>query len=374
MRHDYTLFRRKGTKVWYFYFYDHGIRKPKSTGKIKKFEAEEYARDFVIKAGRPKDNMNLKEYTQNFFVWDKCLWIKRQHSKGYNFSVDVAQQRRGHLDNYILKSFGNYKLTELNSIEIENWLIKIDKANQTKNNILGTFKIVLGEAEHEAIISRNPLENVKQLSRQSKQRDIFTDDEMELLFPIDDEDMYNLWAQQKLAVAIYVLACTGIRSGELRALQWKNVIWDDTNSGLIIDKAVKNNQTIGETKNGKPRVVILDKRANQLLNDWLKYTPFDDMEDLIFFGSGNDKAMDRSTLSKKLRKVLDKLELSTAKRTLVIHSFRHTFNTRMRRVLPLETLQELTGHQSREMSDHYDHPDFDSIYRELKNQVENYFE
>jgi integrase len=167
---------------------------------------------------------------------------------------------------------------------------------------------------------------------------------------------------------MYIIYCTGIRSGELRALRWKNVIWDDDqHGGLVIESAVKNNQDIGLPKNGKSRVVIMDKRAVQLLDSWLKNTPFDGMDDLIFYGSSQTTPMERALLSRKLAKVMKSLEMDTSKRNLVVHSFRHTFNTRMRRILPQETLQALTGHQSKEMSDHYDHPDIKVIYNSLKN-------
>ncbi len=366
MRHDFTLFRRKGQKVWYFHFYENDTRKSRSTGKTLKYEAEEVARDFIDKKKNPKKGITLSGYTQNFFIWDQCLWIKRQHSKGHRFSIDVAQQRRGHLVNHILPVFGSYLLTDLNSIEIENWLIHLDKANQTKNNILSTFKIVLTEASQEGIIHRNPLELVKQLARQNAKRDIFSDDEITSLFPTDDTELFDLWDEQRLAVSMYLLYCTGIRSGELRALRWKDVIWDDELGGLAIMHAVKNNQEIGLPKNGKTRVVVMDQRGAKLLTNWLDATPFNEMDDLIFYGSSSSTPMERGVLSKKLIKVLAKLEIDTSERNLVVHSFRHTFNTRMRRILPQETLQMLTGHQSKEMSDHYDHPDVSVIYKSLK--------
>jgi integrase len=370
MKHDYTLFKRKGQKVWYFHYYENDIRQSKSTGKTLKFEAEEVAFSFIEKKKNPKKNITLNEYTQDFFDWDKCMWIKRQHSKGHNFSIDMAQQRRGHLKNFILPKFGKFMLTELNSIQIENWLINIDRANQTKNNMLSTFKIVTLEATQEGLIPNNPLERVKQLARQSVKRDIFKDDEIELLFPEDDIDLFALWDEQRIAVAMYIIYCTGIRSGELRALKWKNVIWDDDqHGGLVIESAVKNNQDIGLPKNGKSRVVIMDKRAVQLLEDWLENTPFDGMDDLIFYGSSQTTPMERALLSRKLAKVMNSLEMDTTKRNLVVHSFRHTFNTRMRRVLPQEILQALTGHQSKEMSDHYDHPEIKTIYFSLRDSM-----
>lgn len=102
---------------------------------------------------------------------------------------------------YILPKFGNRVLSSPNRIEIENWLIdltkstskekvqkntpKVQSSNQTKNHILYTFRIVLREAEREALIPYNCLATVESLTVNAKPRDIFTKDELTKLFPAD---------------------------------------------------------------------------------------------------------------------------------------------------------------------------------------------
>ena len=82
MKHEYTLFKRyKDTKnkkgvVWFFYYYDDGGKRiAKSTGKSKKFEAEEFVKDFLKSDDRSQ--ITLNDYTSTFFVWNSCSWIKR---------------------------------------------------------------------------------------------------------------------------------------------------------------------------------------------------------------------------------------------------------------------------------------------------------
>lgn len=91
MKHEYTLFKRKGAKVWYMYYYEGSIRKKASTGKVKKFEAEQFAQSF-LETGTFKD-VTVQEYAQRFFLWDSCQWIKRQHAKGRPFSKAVDTLR-----------------------------------------------------------------------------------------------------------------------------------------------------------------------------------------------------------------------------------------------------------------------------------------
>jgi len=53
MRHDYRLFKRKGSNVWYFYYYDGDTRSFRSTGQVRKYEAEKVAAKFLSRGARP---------------------------------------------------------------------------------------------------------------------------------------------------------------------------------------------------------------------------------------------------------------------------------------------------------------------------------
>lgn len=387
MRHEYTLFKRfKDTKnrkgiVWYFYYYDaFGKRVSKSTGMSKKYEAEQFAKDFL----NEEDNteLTLQAYTTDFFVWDVCPWIKRQHAKGKPFSLSIANQRRSHLTTYILPKFGHRILSSLNRIEIENWLIDLNKtviseknkkkvvtkvplSNQTKNHILYTFRIILREAERESLVPFNCLATVESLGGTAKSRDIFSKDELTKLFPADLVQMEAIWGRKEYAYMFYLLATTGMRVGELRALCWKHVIWKDDRNALLIEQTVKHDNSIGSTKTQKSRIVVLTKRAQEYLNDWLHVTTFDQMRDLIFFGQDRGSPVTGRTLLNRFAKALETVGIDTTGRNLVIHSFRHTYNTMLKPLMPTEVLQSMTGHNSIAMTEHYNHPTFDDEYKAI---------
>ena len=386
MRQQYTLYKRFNDNKkfsWYFTYYNvDGKRLYKATGKTKKYEAQQVAEDFI--ASLSPQSMNLKRYTENFFKWESCPWIRRQHAKGKSFSESVARSRRSHLDNYIIPKFGNRKLESLNRVEIENWLIgllnhKIPKAisnkealpvqkplsNQTKNHILYTFRIILKEAERERIIPFNCLATVESMANSSKERGVFTKVELNLLFPEDIEKMISIWGRKEYAYMFYILATTGLRSGEVRALQWKHIIWNDQRNGLRIERAVKDNDTFGTTKTGHSRVVLLTKKADEYLQDWLKESTFDQMNDLIFLGSERTKPVTRKTMSRHFEQALKRTGIEVGNRNLVIHSFRHTYNTLLRPLLPKDVLQSMTGHRTDSMTDRYDHPDLTTIFNSL---------
>lgn len=374
MKQKYSLYKRFTDNKkfsWYFSYYNaDGKRMYRATGKVKKGDAREVADEFI--SSLSSQSITLKKYTENLFLWGSCSWIKRQHAKGRSFSESTARSRRSHLYNYIIPQFGNRKLESLNRVEIENWLINLkthkkegeeqnkeqvqkNLSNQTKNHILYTFRIILREAERERIIPFNCLETVESLANKPKERGVFTKDELNLLFPEDIEKMISIWGRKEYAYMFYILATTGLRSGEVRALQWKHILWNEQRNGLRIERAVKDNGVFGTTKTGHSRVVLLTKKADKNLQDWLKESPFDQMNDLIFFGSDRSKPVTRKTMARHFEQALTRAKIEVGNRNLVIHSFRHTYNTLLRPLLPKDVLQSMTGHRSDSMTDRYDH-------------------
>jgi integrase len=231
MRHEYTLFKRykdaknkKGIIWFFYYYYEYGNRKAKSTSKSLKHEAVTVVEKFL--AQKDSKDRTLNEYAKTFFVWDECLYIKRQLAKGKRFSKTNATLRRDHLTNYILSQFGKRSLSSLNRVEIENWLVSLKSiktgdqlSNQTKNHILYAFRTILREAEREGIIPYNCLSIVESLAVQPKTRDVFSQAELKKLFPSDLEALTKIWREVEYAYFFFILATTGLRRGECRALK-----------------------------------------------------------------------------------------------------------------------------------------------------------
>jgi integrase len=370
MKKQFSLTYRKtrhGKKIYYMYFYRQDIRKCISTGKGKKYEAEIFAKHYLENlTGNPKKNLCFGDYAANFFDWDCSPWIKRQQAKKRPFSRAMAAIRRGHLANYLLPAFGNKLLTDLNAVAIENWLACLPRANQTRKHILGTLRIILGEADREALIPFNPALKVEPFGNDSKKRDIFTREELGKLFPSGFEGLVYLWGNIENAAMFLLLATTGMRSGELRALQWRHFHGEGY---LEIAQAVKSDGTIGPTKTHKERTALLISRNVEILKKWACITRRNAPEDFIFPSDDGRHPAGRLHLPRAFREALTKAEIATDGRNIVVHSFRHTFNTLLKPLLPLSVLQSLTGHSSQQMSEHYNHPSAGEIFNALKSSL-----
>jgi len=343
-------FRKRG-KYWYYRFKD------EKTYHTTKQTNKSLAMSYVIKIineGFHK-NPTLDQYAKDFYKWGVCKWIKRQHAKGKSFAVTMAQSRRGQLENYILPKFGNKKLSDINPIAFEDWVISLDLSNATKNQILYTLKIILKEAKRGGLIKYNPLLEVEPLGSNYKKRDAFLMDELKIMFPWDKEELTGIWETPYYATLFYLMLTTGMRVGEATALKWKHIVFDL--SAILIVQAVKNDNTIGTTKSGKERSVIMPGRTVELLEWWKEETLFPNNDDFVFHGldiKNPEKPINRSTVLKNFKKGLERAEIDTEDRNLVVHSLRHTYNTRMRALIPQDDLQYMVGHNSRAMTERYD--------------------
>ena len=176
-------------------------------------------------------------------------------------------------------------------------------------------------------------------------------DELRVFFPKNQKK--KIWKSQRWSTLFMILATTGIRQGEARALAWRHVL---PGGWLHIERAVKRNREIGATKTGTVRIVALPERTQKESTRWRNVSPFTGPDQLVFFGAGFDKPLGVASVTHSLPGALDRASCKVTDRNLPVHSFRHTYNTVMRHVLPEETLRKFTGHKTLGMTDLYDHP------------------
>ena len=266
-REKYTLIPRKtksGTTVYHIRYYLPGSDKrvTVSSGASTVGRAREAADRLLEKFSGPAPK--LAEYAKDFFVWGTCPWIARQHAKGRPFGEYQARTRRAHLVNYLLPAFGTKRLADLTRPMIETWVLTLPLANQSKNHILYTLRIVLREAKSAKLIPDNPLQEMEPLGKNPRKRDVFTMAELQALFPHDLAKLALVWGTPKYAAMFITLATTGIRSGEARALLWRHFMAD---GWLHVERAQKIDKSMGATKTGEERVIALPRRTVEVL-EW----------------------------------------------------------------------------------------------------------
>jgi integrase len=373
IKSDVTLYERDG--MLYGSYYSHGKRKQRSTGvKADNSKSSEVVARNIVTGWiaeekvsalmkRPGEKL-FRDFAKDFFVWGECQYLNRKLEKDHAISRVWAAERRRHVVNLLLPRFGDIPISDITRPMVERWILSIHRANRTRNMYMYTLREILAEAMAEGVISNNPLQLCEPLGTSGaiKRDTLDWEHELPLLFPSDDAKALKIWSSDRLgrtsAREIYTLmltmAKTGIRSGEARALRWG----DFDGQWLTVQHAVKADGTIGSLKartSNEGRTVIVEPGTAIALRKWKMESQFPEDDSLIFYGAGPDKPIDKKTILCRWKAGLKKASIPTEGRVLVVHSLRHGYNTRLRRIIPLEQLQLLTGHRSEAMSDLYSH-------------------
>jgi len=265
----------------------------------------------------------------------------------------MAALRRAHLENHLFPKFGDLPLHRFNAVMLEEWLLTLELANHTRNQIVYSLRMVVKEAVRAGVLHYDPLAGVERFSTHDiAERDILTEGDIEKLFPDDPAAFTAAWPMFSDGVMFATALSAGLRSGELRALKWQDINWQL--SGILIQRALSIKQVLGPPKGKEYRAVPIPERTLGLLEAWFHSTAYDAVNDFCF-PDADGYPLSRFTVLDRFRKALERARIETAGRRIVVHSLRHTFNTRMRQRLADSDLRLLTGHKDARMTEHYDH-------------------
>ena len=152
-------------------------------------------------------------------------------------------------------------------------------------------------------------------------------------------------AEPVFQAAIIVAAYTGLRTGELRALRWRDVNFV---GGSI---RVQRNLPVGgeedAPKSGKVRSVPLTDDAARELDRLSRRERFVDGDDVVFCGAtggmlGEDAL--RDALYEAMAQAGIDRKAFPAREGFTFHDLRHTFGTLAAQVFPLHDVQAFMGH------------------------------
>jgi len=366
----YNLYKRPtkkpGKYIYYVQFYDEtGNRlSAKSTNQVSKSAAETWAIE-QIKRGlitSPK-NITFGQYAQDWWIWDKCQYIKGRLARGANLSRSYADSMRTYLTQHILPYFENKKLQKITSKMIEEWLMTLREksgktgvplSHTTVNHCLTCLKIILKEAVRLEYLYRSPATGIKQLLEKPKEKSILTIGEVKELFFEDNID--HIWSGDLRHFTLNLLAAsTGMRMGEVQALMCQYVHKN------YIEVFYTWDRKYGLKKGAKwssERQIPIPFKTYIYLQELISISPFKEPTDLVFFGKTKNKPIYNKTISDRLYKAFENIGISQEeqkRRNITFHSWRYFYNSLMRGKIHDSKLRRLTGHKTLEMTEHYTH-------------------
>jgi integrase len=353
---EYGIFPKmiRGNIIFYYWIYDeHGKRKFRSTGKNNYNDAIKHCRLLQIK-GRLyiSTSYNFTKYTNNFFDYEKCPYIQNRLLRGYSYGRTWAQRQRNILVNIIQPYFNDADIRNISSRMIDDFILNLNKKHfgqKSLNHILSTIKVIFKYAEQTGIIDFNPAEGIKPFLVRSKEKGIFSKQELYDLFCTPYQS--GIWKNKMHFLINYIAATTGMRLGECLSLRPENI----SGNTITVNHSWNRLDGLKGTKTGKVRFIPLCPELEKVLSD---YIIENNCIGFLFSTNCGVSPIDHKTVYKHFWNALIKIKIDKKireTRNLSFHSYRHTFNTMLLEAgVHPETVRLVTGH-SAAMTAHYSH-------------------
>ena len=117
------------------------------------------------------------------------LWLANKRT-----SVEPTTYRGYEKDSvyHLLPQFGQRRLSDLTTAEVEDWLNDLDNCGKTKNNILIPLRAVFREALRNEQIDRDPISKIPNFSHRSEEPDPLERAELEALLAASEGQIQNI--------------------------------------------------------------------------------------------------------------------------------------------------------------------------------------
>ena len=200
--------------------------------------------------------LNLREQPQ-VFTWNQWAKICIERMK-IEFKPSTVIGYESHFNKWVNPILGEVPITEITGATIHDLIFnQTDGLGLTsKKDILKHVRRIFAMAIEEGILAKNPAKGIKVKVPESKKLVFNKTEVMALLEEAKKQNhpYYNHWVLALL---------TGMRTGELYALQWTDI---DFESGFIsITKSWNRKNGFGPTKSTLNRVVPISKELEQFL-------------------------------------------------------------------------------------------------------------
>jgi integrase len=349
---DYHVFRKQRVKngrvihKWYYYFVVNGKQVQKvCKGCQTKNEAFAFVSKLPDLSGG--NSVLIKTVAETMF-FPESDHMKRRIQLGKPLDPSSLKQGRA-IMRRIIGQWGNKTLSQLKVEDVGKFLFALDRSGSYKQSFISAIKEMYREAYWYGCDI--PVPSFPSFAKKSKKADIFTAGELTKLFNPEiykDKDLH-----------LFYLCCLsgGLRMGEARALRPKQILFD--RKALIVDGFVKGDGTRtkynkkGTEEHPKLRIVPLPDITLNLLKGHIAEHGVTE-EDFIFKGQKEpEKPITAFYVHDNLKRIMEKAEIEINGRKLIVHSFRFTYVTFMRRELPAETVMKLVGHTTIGMTEYY---------------------
>lgn len=170
---------------------------------------------------------------------------------------------------HLIPTFGEYRLSELRTSDIEQWLQGLDVCGKTKNNILIPLRAVFRQALRDEKIDRDPVEKIPLFQHRAKEPYPLSRPEIEAVLNACEGQIQNI-----IEFAIW----TGLRTSELIAIRWEDVDFETGKVHVRMTRTSRGEKSYGKTASSI-RAVDMHPQARDAL---MRQQPFTTDKRFVF--------------------------------------------------------------------------------------------
>jgi len=246
-----------------------------------------------------------------------------------------------HTAERLMRDLGSLRLEDVTAETVERWKGTLTVSNRTVAKYLVILHGIFKRAMRVWGLPRNPLTEVERPRFR-------VSSDLDALSPEEVWALVRAAASEQDAALFLTAAFTGLRMGELLALEWRDV--DYAGDVIRVRRSYNVHGGVGSPKSGKVRSVPMVTDVAQRLASLAGRADFTEPEDLIFPGELG-RFQDASSIRIRYRAALQRAGL----RQIRFHDLRHTFGTLAVRRAEVPAVQAWMGHADIQTTMRYVH-------------------
>jgi integrase len=335
--------RKRGPDVWQFRWADRGpfgkrIYCRRVIGTVCQYPDADSARKSVAGLLTEINTNGVKRCAVPMTIAEVCDHFIQRELTNDNLwrSYSTKRSYKAYLKRWIVPHWGNVRLSEVRTMEVESWLRGLPLAKSSCAKIRNILSVLFNHACRHELFNGNPIRLVRQGAKRRSTPSVLTPLEIKAL-------INNLGSRERTLVL--VVASTGLRQSELFGLKWGDINFDQGTMSVtrsIVCGVVGPCKTESSQKPVPVHPIVLEALAR-----WKEASQYIGPDDWVFASRrhrGRKPIWGQAILRKYIRPVAQRVGIQ---KRFGWHTFRHTFSTLLRSVgTEFKVMQELLRHSS----------------------------
>lgn len=308
----------------------------------------------------------FSDYCLEFWDYDKSEYIAMRNSHkansiGREYATNMTYSLNKHIIPHLPEGLKLQNVTTKILDSLVQMLFDKGLSSGSVQIVAYSFLLPLKEAERVGYILENPAKRMIRISRTEKIRGCLTKEEVASLCSVLNAKKDKMHKSYYLAIVLAL--CTGMRSGEIRALNIEDLVpstyegWTRVN---IVHSIALYSGIKGTKSNYDRAVLIPNILADELRNNADKRGVCMPSKQKIGYISA-------PTLRNTFYDLLNEIGINEnlrKERNLTFHSLRHTFSTLGRdNLISQEDRMLVLGHKSADINNRYTHLSEEALHR-----------